>query len=235
MKTSVSVYLSCCLVFWLSAATVLMLVDKASLHLALQLPHTAFNDMFFRTYSSFAEWLLYVIMALPLLAGLYVQFVQKRRDGTSRRLYLFTGLYAAAEILTALVVQAIKHIVNAPRPMTFFTEEFGSAAMLPLVDGVRMHSWYSFPSGHTATFFAFFTASLAILMSLPETEACQTGRNGTLRYVVLALACFFLALMGGYSRIYLSQHFLLDVFVGSVIGTLVTFAVIALFRRRGWL
>ena len=40
------------------------------------------------------------------------------------------------------------------------------------------------------------------------------------------------AAMGAYSRVYLSQHFLSDVCVGSIIGFVTPFLVIYMFRDR---
>ena len=42
----------------------------------------------------------------------------------------------------------------------------------------------------------------------------------------------FLAALGGYSRIYLSQHFMVDVCVGSIIGFVTPFVVFWLSRKK---
>jgi membrane-associated phospholipid phosphatase len=72
--------------------------------------------------------------------------------------------------------------------------------MLQVVDGIPLHSWRSFPSGHTATAF-----SLLFALAIPYSGKIQ---------IFIAI----LALMIGYSRIYLNQHFGLDVAVGASIG-----------------
>ena len=82
---------------------------------------------------------------------------------------------------------------------------------LPLVEGVRMNYWFSFPSGHTTSFFALFFA-LSILASQNFSQA-KTN--------LLQVILFILAALGGYSRIYLSQHFAADVFAGILVGTLI--------------
>ena len=113
-------------------------------------------------------------------------------------------------LLTTLIVQPIKHIVNAPRPLTWFAEHMPDQT-LPLVDGIRMNLWLSFPSGHTATFFAFFF-SLSVICCAENIK----GKN------ILSFLCFLCATFGAYTRIYLSQHFALDIFAGILIATLST-------------
>ena len=103
---------------------------------------------------------------------------------------------------------------------------------LPLVDGVSMHHSNSFPAGHTATFFVFFTCC-ALLMAYQywlRTEK-NNGKTWVLMNVGL-LGLLTLAALGGYSRIYLSQHFLMDVCVGSIIGFLVPCFVFFLYGKK---
>lgn len=83
------------------------------------------------------------------------------------------------------------------------------------VAGVDLHSSMSFPSGHTTAAFAIFL-SLAILL--------QNKKMG--------LLCFLLAIVTGYSRIYLSQHFPIDVLIGSGIGVSSTLIVFGFFDRK---
>ncbi len=62
--------------------------------------------------------------------------------------------------------------------------------------------YYStFPSGHTMTIFGF-CSMLAYLM----------------KNKLLSLSFFLLALLVGISRVYLLQHFFIDIYVGSVLG-----------------
>lgn len=87
--------------------------------------------------------------------------------------------------------------LGAPRPMTYFHE-----MSLHVVDGVKIAYFNTFPSGHTAT--AFFVAAFLSLVNL----------KGTIHQAIF----FVLALMVALSRVYLMQHFLLDVFAGMWIG-----------------
>ncbi|RYZ45072.1 MAG: phosphatase PAP2 family protein [Sphingobacteriales bacterium] len=115
-----------------------------------------------------------------------------------------------------LITQGIKALVNAPRPLKYYAE----AAWINRVAGQPVNYDYSFPSGHSEGSFAFL-CFLAIL--LPR------------KFYWLGTVLFLLGMSVLYSRIYLSQHFFADVFVGSTIGTLcclISFSIINPFRDR---
>ena len=101
--------------------------------------------------------------------------------------------------LTCLITQALKYAFAHPRPATYFKE---MGIDLPAtVDGVKLHTAFnSFPSGHTSAAFALFTCL-----------ALMTPRK-------LAPLWMTAAWVVAYSRIYLSQHFLEDILLGSLIG-----------------
>ena len=110
----------------------------------------------------------------------------------------FTVVLLLAQLIATLITTPLKRIIRAPRPSVVLSE---LGIEFPIVEGVDLHTTLSFPSGHTSAAFAF----------------C----------IVLAIFCpkiwqktffFILAIMGGYSRIYLSQHFMEDVLAGAVIG-----------------
>ena len=181
------------LVLALVLGIALLLVPKAELHLALCQPHTACMDQLVPLFTNLVNW-------LPYLSVLLLLFY---RAG-------WATFLASNLLLTTLIVQPIKHIVNAPRPLTWFAEHMPGQT-LPLVDDIRMNLWLSFPSGHTATFFAFFF-SLSVICCAENIK----GKN------ILSFLCFLCATFGAYTRIYLSQHFALDIFAGILIATLST-------------
>ena len=186
----------------------LLYIPKGDLHLLLCNRHTPARDIFFRYYTHVAEWFPYVLCVLLLLFG---------RVGN--------GLFAsAAMVFSSLTTQICKHLINAPRPVTWFAENMPDI-QLPLVEGVEMNYWHSFPSGHTTSFFALaFVASILITKRL--TAHGLTGVAGLLQALL-----FLLAALGGYSRIYLCQHFALDVFAGVMVGLLITCICYAIFSR----
>ena len=171
----------------------LLLVPKAELHLALCQPHTAFLDKLVPVFTNLVDWLPYVIAVLLLFY----------RAG-------WATFLASNLLLTTLIVQPIKHIVRAPRPITWFAQNMPDIS-LPLVEGVKMNHWLSFPSGHTTTFFALFFCLSIIL--------CAENAKGK---HVLSFLCFLCATFGAYTRIYLSQHFALDIFAGILIASFST-------------
>ena len=147
-----------------------------------------------------AEWPLYVLALLPLLW----------------KKYKITLFFAISELTGGAILQLLKHTINMERPVCVF--EHYRHMVLPLVDGVNMHHSNSFPSGHASTFFVFSTCC-AIILAYRYKMKNQLGcRTTCILLNLLLLLLLVLAALGGYSRIYLSQHFLSDVCVGSIIG-----------------
>ena len=166
--------------------------SQKPLHLLLNGYHTDFLDTFFKYYTRVGEYGIYI-----LFAGLLFY-----RLGDA--LFVLSG-----ELSIGLIVQIVKHVVAAPRPAVVF-DIVHTPEVLPLVEGVRM-SWYnSFPSGHTATFVTLFL-TLSIL-------CCRRKELSLSAKCCIQTACFLCAFTGAYSRIYLSQHFLADVFAGACLS-----------------
>ena len=167
----------------------LLTIPKGELHLLLCQPHTAMLDQIVPVFTNLVDWLPYLSILLLLFY----------RAG-------WATFLASNLLLTTLIVQPIKHIVHAPRPLTWFAENMPDIT-LPLVEGVKMNHWLSFPSGHTTNFFVLFF-SLSIIL-------CAENIKG--KYL-LSFICFLFACFGAYTRIYLSQHFALDIFAGILIA-----------------
>ena len=194
----------------------LLYVPKGELHLLLCDRHTPARDIFYRYYTQVAEWFPYVLCVALLLFS-------RIGDGV---------LASAGLALSALTTQILKHLINAPRPVTWFAEHMPDV-QLPLVEGVRMNYWFSFPSGHTTSFFALFYA-LSIICTYHLTAKRPYS---TLACGLLQAALWALAALGGYSRIYLSQHFAADVFAGMIVGigiTIVCYSVLHRFETKKW-
>ena len=188
----------------------LLTIPKGELHLLLCQPHTAMLDQIVPVFTNLVDWLPYVTVVLLLFY----------RAG-------WATFLASNLLLSTLIVQPIKHIVHAPRPLTWFAENMPDVS-LPLVEGVRMNHWLSFPSGHTTTFFVLFF-TLSIILCADNIK----GKN------ILSFICFLCASFGAYTRIYLSQHFALDIFAGILIAILSTlllyyFLVLKTQNTRFW-
>ena len=184
----------------------LLYIPQGELHLLLCDRHTPARDIFYRYYTHVAEWFPYVVCVGLLLFS-----------------SIGNGVFASsAMILSALSTQVLKHIINAPRPVTWF-EMFMPETQLPLVEGVKMNHWFSFPSGHTTSFFALAFVACILFTSHPRIPRLASS--------LVQIVLFALATLGGYSRIYLSQHFAKDVFAGILVGTLITIVCYAIFSR----
>jgi membrane-associated phospholipid phosphatase len=157
--------------------------SKADIHIFINSHHSTFGDVFFKYFTYLGEGWLF-LAAIPM--ALFVS----SRSGIH---LAFTGLFTL--LLTALFKRVF--FEGEPRPIEYFKNIYD----LYLVPGVDLHSWNSFPSGHTMAAFSVFLA------------LATWARN---KWVVLL--CFFMAFGVGYSRMYLSQHFLLDVEAGAILG-----------------
>ena len=205
-----AVFIGLSLMLIVALGLALLYIPKGELHLLLCDRHTPARDIFYRYYTHVAEWFPYVLCVLLLLFS-------RIGDGV---------LASAGLALSALTTQLFKHIINAPRPVNWFAQHFPDL-QLPLVADVKMNMWYSFPSGHTTSFFALFFA-LSIILTQRVNKPVGS---------VIQILCFFLAFLGGYSRIYLSQHFAADVLGGTIVGILITivcYAVLSRFEGQKW-
>ncbi|MEP7252501.1 MAG: phosphatase PAP2 family protein [Ginsengibacter sp.] len=125
-----------------------------------------------------------------IVIGLLLLFFKKR----------FLGLMVLVSYaLSGLIAQVLKYFILEPRPAILLKD----SGYRYFIDDVTLHNLHAFPSGHTASAFAL-AAALAFALSNKA-------------YSMLLLLG---AILVGYSRIYLAQHFLDDVLAGAVIGVL---------------
>ncbi len=111
--------------------------------------------------------------------------------------YLVYGL--SSFLGSGAMVQIVKFFIDSPRPKEFFW----NVKDLSFVEGVEVYSWNSMPSGHTASGFVI-SIFFALLL---------TNKR-------LGVIFFTFATMVAFSRVYLVQHFFVDIYVGSIIGSL---------------
>lgn len=164
---------------------ILLFTDKLELHLQINQFHSNFADFFFRNATYVGDG-AFILILLP-----YLIFF------TSIRVFVISLL---SVLVSGLLVQFFKKIIFSDhmRPTALI-----DASSLHLVDGVQLHTMYSFPSGHATSAFTLFIL-LAFYM-----------KNSKIAQTAFALC----AIVVGFSRIYLSQHFLVDVSVGAILGT----------------
>lgn len=214
MKKIFAPYLFFYVIILVCASYLLAVYPKLDLHLLMNQWHNGVGDTLFPIISKFAEWPVFVIGALPL-------FFWKAG---------WTYLYAMSEATAAIVIFIIKRIICLPRPITCFADRL---EVLQLVPGVHMHAHNSFPSGHSSTFFVFFTM-LSLILAYYYFRKQKDGKKAHSRWIVFFIfVC--LATAGCYSRIYLSQHFLMDTVAGSLIGVTIATLYFNLFYSHDWM
>ena len=109
------------------------------------------------------------------------------------------GLFTSV-LFAVLGMGILKAVVRAPRPFQ----------VLESIDGKRLETatGYSFPSGHTTTGAAFYTALALTFKKRPVSILCA---------VMMALV--------GLRRLYLGVHWPIDVFAGLLLGVAISFVV----------
>ncbi|MBY0480076.1 MAG: phosphatase PAP2 family protein [Chitinophagaceae bacterium] len=124
----------------------------------------------------------------------------------------YTVLLLGSIIYSTLFSQITKHFFfpGVLRP----TRMISDMSLIHTVPGVYLNTVYSFPSGHTTTAFTLF---LLFCLLIPKKWIVPVG--------------FLYALLVGYSRIYLAQHFPLDVGAGMFAGLI---SVYFSLRLQNW-
>jgi membrane-associated phospholipid phosphatase len=115
--------------------------------------------------------------------------------------YRYAVAFLAGSLLTSGIVHLFKKLLleEMYRPSKYF--ELYETYQLYVIEGVTLRSLQSFPSGHTSTAFNVFLM-LALI-----------SKNQLLKFLF-----FIMAIIVAYSRVYLSQHFFIDIAAGSVIA-----------------
>ena len=99
--------------------------------------------------------------------------------------------------ISGIIAQILKGYIVEARPAVYLKD----STYQYFIENVTLHNFHAFPSGHSASAFA-----LAAVLSFSVKNK---------KYSMLFLAG---AILVGYSRIYLAQHFIDDVLAGALIG-----------------
>lgn len=172
--------------FLLTILYLILKFGKGPSHLLVNQWHSPGADIFFKYVTHLGDGAIFPVVIILLALS-------------SFRWALYELM---AAIMTLIFVFITKKIIfkGMPRPTKYFEDQ----EVLHLVEGVKMHEWNSFPSGHTITAFAIFIILVLIV------------KNNYLKFLFVLVA-----ILAGYSRVYLSQHFLMDIFTGAIIGSLI--------------
>jgi len=173
-----------------------ILLGRENLFLSLNTNLGWWPDQFFSLLTQLAEgwiWIPYLVF-VAILYKKEVAFIMIN--------------FVTSTLLTQLPKNYIWPNVNRP-----------IASGIPIskihtVPGVELHTYNSFPSGHSAT---AFTLLLLTAYLFPNKK-------------VLVLATLY-AIICGYSRIYLGQHFPIDV-AGGIIAALLSVAISIQLRKK---
>lgn len=159
--------------------------------------HQPIADVFFKFYSEIGEGISFALVILGLI--LFVNYYQ-------------AIICFSVFVLSTLMVQIPKRLifVDEIRPHKYFLGKVN----FHLVDGVNVHHFNSFPSGHTGSAFA-----LAMFATL------YTKNKWYSILYFMAAVCMAL------SRIYLCQHFLKDVYFGAILGVISTLIVYYIYEN----
>ena len=176
------------ILLFVPAVVVLILIDLGDVVLIVNQHRTSVGDAVMPFITFMGDGIFYGIIALIVVVRNWQ-----------------TGLvFAAAGAIQALVSFVLKRFVfsDMVRPKKFFE----GSDVLHFVEGVDVHSYFSFPSGHTTS--AFLLAGLLSLW------------GGKKWFQMLLLV---LAILVAFSRVYLLQHFYRDVLFGSLIGLTIAY------------
>jgi len=186
----------------MAAGALLMIgYSKEQIFLWVNWHHHSLADFYFKWITQLGNGLFSALLVVALL------FVKFR--------YAIIGAFSF--ILTGITIQILKHFVftDSLRPVKYFE----GLVDIRTIEGVNMHLYHSFPSGHTATAFSLFFLIAIITSGMDKTRSFFVGGF-----------CFFLAISVGVSRVYLSQHFFADIYLGAIIGVACTVLGVWLFN-----
>ncbi|MCG8318140.1 MAG: phosphatase PAP2 family protein [Cytophagales bacterium] len=187
--------------FLLFGAFLVLFIPKGELILFISDHRHPFMDMFFRYFTHLGNATICLVLFAIFL---FVKFVH------AIRILILT-------IVQAVLVYLFKHLWfnNLPRPKV----HFNGVAELNFIEGVDIHRYDTFPSGHTVTAFA-----LATLLSMIFYKR-----------MYLSFFLFMAATLVAFSRVYLMQHFFVDVYIGAMLGvlaSLITYMLLELYNKQ---
>lgn len=142
-------------------------------------------------------------VSAAVLISLLLLLISKRKGAMMATAYLFT----------AAISFSLKAMIGFPRPHRYFATQLSDIYFVPGV--AVLDNFRSFPSGHSV---CAFTAATVL-------SYYTKNKGWSLLYLALAM-------LVGYSRMYMSQHFLEDVTAGASLGVFFSMVWLSLFKRN---
>jgi membrane-associated phospholipid phosphatase len=187
----------CMSLYVITGFFILTLIPKGEVEKFINSYHNDFLDHFFLIITELGDG---TVLSLVI----FLLFFKK----------IYYGILSTACFLAStFVVQLTKRFAfpDSPRPLRFFEPTIH----LHYVDGLEIHSYFSFPSGHTSGAFTIFCL-LAIFIGKKHTD----------------VVFFFLAFLVGFSRMYLLQHFFMDTYFGAIFGVATVCLIYYIFQFK---
>ncbi len=190
-------FIICYLIFFVVAIVLLFNIEKGDWVIYLNQNRTLFLDYFFKYWTHLGDGVFAILLILTMLLVKY----------------RYAVMLAVTVIAQGLVSLFLKKVVfsNSLRPRNYLADIYD----LNFIEGVKVHGYNSFPSGHTMTAF-----SIAAFLTL----IAKDKRFGILFFIY--------ALLVGFSRNYLSQHFFEDIVAGSLVGIILTIVIWKAFAKK---
>ncbi|MDI9880380.1 phosphatase PAP2 family protein [Flectobacillus longus] len=194
LKNNLSFFIPFILVWFVSLVWVLE-TPKLDQMIWINTHRTLWTDSFFWWATQLGEgWFFAITIIIWLLL---------------RYKYAIIGTIAFA--ISTIISQGLKFSFQTLRPSEFFKD---ISYPWKYVNGVELHGFNSFPSGHTTSAFCVFT--LWVFFS----------KKSALSPVFLGLA-----LLAAYSRPYLFQHFPEDLLGGAVVGIISAILSVEIYQK----
>ena len=186
---------------FISFALLFFLTDNISISLFFNSHHTPLGNNFFFLISSLGEKFFFIFV------GMMMYFIKKKKCIP----------FGLSFINFTIIVQVLKRIifVNSFRPNVILPQLFPHI-VIDTIPFLRFHKNFSFPSGHATMIF-----SLIILLIYAF----------EIKNIFYQIALVIIAIFVAMSRVYLMQHFFIDVYFGALIGSLTTFITIHYFEK----